>query len=74
MLTVKLDEATGDWVVLEEGSVLDKQHRLQDARASARAKLLERGKGSAVIYTPSGRPREKLSLHRADGRAEVQVA
>jgi hypothetical protein len=61
-LKVVQDKATGDWHVREGEKTLGKFTRLEEARAYARAQLLERGKGSAVIYTPSGREREKLNV------------
>lgn len=72
-LTVVLDESSDEWLVQEDGVELDRCRRLEEARARARALLLERGAGSAVIYTPSGRPREKLILRTTEA-GNLQVA
>ena len=74
LLRVVQDQATGNWLVCENDSTLDSRPRFQDARALARAVLLERGKGSAVVYTPSGRPREKLQVKKDDGQVVVRAA
>ncbi len=73
VLTVVLDESSGEWVIRDGNSELGRFRRLEDARARARAILLERGKGSAVIYTPSGRPRERLVLQQSE-TGSLQVA
>lgn len=62
-LKVVQDPGTGEWQVREGDKTLARFPRLQEARAFARAKLLERGHGSAVVFTPSGREREKLNVH-----------
>jgi hypothetical protein len=72
-LTVVLDESSGEWVIRDGDRELGRFRRLEDARARVRAILLERGKGSAVIYTPSGRPRERLVLQQTE-TGSLQVA
>jgi hypothetical protein len=72
VLNVVQDETSGDWLVCENDAALATYARFRDARAYARAILLERGKGSVVVFTPSGRLREKLQIKRADGRLIVQ--
>jgi hypothetical protein len=74
VLNVKQEEATGDWLVREGDGTLARFPRLQDARAYARAELLDRGKGSVVVYTPSGRRRETLNVRHANGRRVIQAA
>jgi hypothetical protein len=74
MLEVVQDADSGDWQVKDKDTALITFHRFQDARAFARAVLLERGKGSVVLYTPSGRPREKLQVRQADGHVVVHAA
>ncbi|HYQ79803.1 MAG TPA: DUF2188 domain-containing protein [Solirubrobacterales bacterium] len=71
-LEVVQDHDSGDWKVQDE-TVLKTFHRFQDARAYARGVLLDRGKGSVVLYTPSGRPRERLQVRRADGHMVVHA-
>jgi hypothetical protein len=73
LLKVVQDSNSGDWKVQENDSVLKTFHRFQDARAFARAALLDRGQGSVVLYTPSGRPREKLLVRKADGHMVVHA-
>lgn len=72
-LTVVLDESSDQWLIRERDIELGRFHRLEDARARVRAILLERGEGSAVIYTPSGRPRERLVLEQTKS-GDLQVA
>jgi hypothetical protein len=68
------DPASGRWQVREGGQVLIDFERLEEAVAHARAVLLERDKGSMTVYTPSGRPREKLNLRKKAGRKTIQLA
>jgi predicted RNase H-like HicB family nuclease len=62
-LSVKQEESTENWLVEEDGKTLATFVRLEEARAYARGLLLERGKGSVSVYTPSGRERERLNLN-----------
>jgi hypothetical protein len=73
-LVVVQDKSTGDWEVREHGEAIETFVRMQEARAYARRELLKRGTGSVVVYTPSGRPRETLRVHIADGASVVQAA
>jgi uncharacterized protein DUF2188 len=73
-LVVVQDKSTGNWEVQEHGEAIETFIRMQDARAYARQKLLERGTGSVVVYTPSGRPRETLSVRISDGPSVVRAA
>ncbi|MDX6634101.1 MAG: hypothetical protein QOF06_304 [Solirubrobacterales bacterium] len=73
VLKVVQDPGSGDWHVQDE-TVLKTFPRFQDARAFARGVLLDRGKGSVVLYTPSGRPRETLQVRQADGHMVVHAA
>lgn len=74
VFTVVQEQKSGDWLVKRNDLTLKSFHRFQDARAFARASLLELGKGSVVVYTPSGRPREKMRLRQADGQMVVHAA
>jgi hypothetical protein len=73
-LEVVQAESSGLWQVRDGKTVLEEFERLEDAAAHARAVLLERGKGSMVVYTPSGRPRAKLHLEESDGHRIVEPA
>lgn len=73
-LTVRQDESSGLWLVREGDHVIAHFPRLEDAVAHARAVLLQRDKGSMVVYTPSGRPRERLNLRKSGGHKIVQLA
>jgi hypothetical protein len=73
-LTVMQEDSSGLWLVREGDQVIAKFPRLEDAVAHARAVLLQRDKGEMVVYTPSGRPRERLNLHETGGHKVVQPA
>jgi hypothetical protein len=73
-LNVTQDESSGLWLVRDGEVTIGRFQRLEDAIARARAVLLERDAGSMVVYTPSGRPREKFSLGTTDGQKIVQPA
>lgn len=68
------DPASGEWQVRKGKKVIGTFKRLEEAVAHARAVLLEHDTGSMVVYTPSGRPREKLSLKEEAGHKVVQLA
>lgn len=69
------DHDTGDWKVREGERVIETFTRLEDAIAYARATLLKVEQGSVVVYTPSDRIREKLSLTtEGDGEKSIQAA
>ena len=68
------DPPTGLWQVRRKKKVLSTHPRLEEAVAHARSVLLEQDKGTVVIYTPSGRPREKFNLSEEAGHKTVQVA
>lgn len=69
------DHDTGNWNVREEGKVIETFTRLEDAIAYARAALLQTEQGSVVVYTPSDRIRERLSLtSESDGEKSIQAA
>jgi Uncharacterized protein conserved in bacteria (DUF2188) len=68
------DPPSGMWQVRREKKVLSAHPRLEEAVAQARAVLLEQDKGTVIVYTPSGRPREKFNLSEEAGHKTVQVA
>jgi hypothetical protein len=68
------EQVSGNWQVLEAKQVILTVPRLEEAVAQARARLLERETGSMVVYTPSGRPRERFRLTRHAGAKSVQLA
>lgn len=74
VLKVALDDTSGHWLVSEGVETLASYMRFREARAFARATLLERGEGSADVYTPSGRLRETLNVQSKDGDRVVQAA
>lgn len=74
VLKVVLDKPSGEWLVQDGEETLQKFARVQDARAFARATLLERDEGSVDVYTPSGRRRETLSLRKNNSGRFVQAA
>lgn len=74
-LRVRQDVPSGNWFVYEGKKAIGGPFvRRQDARAWARALLLERGRGSIVVEAPSGRIQEKLTIRRTRDRREVYAA
>jgi len=75
VLHVRQDKSSGNWFIYDEDKVISQPYaRRQDARAQARALLLERGSGSMVVEAPSGRIQEKLSVSKTNDRAVVHAA
>lgn len=74
-LRVSQDSPSGNWRVYEGNKAISEPFaRRQDARAWARALLLERGTGSMIVEAPSGRIQEKLRVRKTRNRLAVHAA